>query len=212
MIDRSEDETTELVRDWIRRYVPTFIAGIVLAIAILYGMDWWKNRNRLQSNQYSAQLEALNSAIENQEWANAKALYQDLEKDVTIYGDLAALLMGRVFAQENDMEHAGFALEKAKSSKDAFVSQVARWQIIQLQIEKKEYDNALKGLEAMKDSIYANQISAAKGDIYLLQGKAKDALTAYEQAQKQTPNPLLELRIKALKAQLALDNEGVKAP
>lgn len=201
MIDRSDEETGEIVKAWIRRHAPPILLGIVIALGVLYLIDWYKHRQRQQNHQLSYQLETLQKALNADQANDIKVAYSsDLQNDTNEAGYLAALMMAGYYARQGEISAAEKALDKAMGAKDVLVVQSAQWQRANLQANTKQYDEALKTLSSLESSAYRVQALNLKGDILYIQNHLQDALTTYEAVQKLSPSPMMALRISQLKA------------
>lgn len=201
MIDRSDEETGELVKAWIRRYGPAIFLGIIIALGVLGFLDWRKQHQRHVNHQLAHQLETLQNALTDKQQDTIKTAYTPaLQNDSGEAGNLAALMMAGYYAELGDSAQAEKMLEKASHAKDVLVQQTATWQRANLQANAKQYDTALATLQNLANSAYSAPAASLKGDIYYAQGKTAEALTAYQEAQKRENNPILTLRISQLKA------------
>lgn len=183
MIDRTDEEMGELVRAWLQRYGLTILAGIVIAIAILSGSQWWHNHQLAARGEVTAQLLAMNDAVAAGDVAQAKALYSRFDDNSEAQA-LAALLMASL---DGDDGQATAYLETATHSNDPLVAQTAHWQLAQAQIGAGDYAAAQHSLQALKGSAYENQIALLHAVIAQQEGNDQQAMDAYEKALSQNP-------------------------
>lgn len=203
--DRSDEENAELVKEWMARHLPVIFAGIVIALLIIFGMKWWEKRQLEASYRLSYQLDILEKAVEANQAAAVKAAYTtDLATSESNYGDLAALLVAQHYQQNQQFKEAIALLERASSAKDTLVAQTAQWQLAHSHIALENYDAANAALEGLANSIYQPQLAIVRGDIHYLRGDYQAALANYQQSQVQQASPLIDIRIRQLQAQLAL--------
>lgn len=207
MSDRTDEETAELVKAWIRRYGMTILAGVVIALAAVFALNRWQEHQRGKGYARSERLARLQSAVAQQQLATAEKLYAGLQEDDTIHASMAALLMAKLYHDKKDDAAAAKALQSAAKSKDGLLAQAARWSLAQLQVDAGEYDAALATLALLRGSAYDGELGRVQGDIFLLQKKPRQALDAYRSSQKIQPTPLTRLRIDELQARLAGDRE-----
>ena len=62
--DRTDEETVELIREWLQQYGLTIIAGLVLGLGAIGGYRYWQNQQETQRLNESAQLDTLLQALE----------------------------------------------------------------------------------------------------------------------------------------------------
>lgn len=202
-MDRTEEETSELVREWLRRYGITIFLGIVIALAILFAMQWWNQRAENAGKQASEQLAQLQGQVESGAYEQADRLYQEMSDAPAVYHDLASLLMARSHLARQESDKALALLDQASHADDALVAQTARWLKAQQFVAQGEYDRARQLLNELQGSVFDGQTDQLRGDIFALQNDPAAALQSYQIAMDKLASPLLEMRINALKAQLA---------
>lgn len=214
MIDRSNEELGELVREWIKKYLPSIILGIVLAVGIMFLTE--KNREKKRNAQHllSQQLELLQNEIINGDLEKAKKAYaaNGLDKDQSVSGDMAALLIAGVYQEQEDKTKARAAFERATNSKDNLISQTAKYQLANFFLDNQDYQAAEKYIKQLEGSVFANQIPKLKGDMAYLQAKFDEALKQYQAYQKVSPSTINELVIANLQAQINYELEKKNNP
>ncbi|MBV7434293.1 tetratricopeptide repeat protein [Cardiobacteriaceae bacterium TAE3-ERU3] len=210
MIDRTDEETGELVRAWLQRYGLAIIGGIVLAIVVIAGYEWWKNKQQHIAGEVSAQVIALNEAVAADELDKAEATYAKIE-DGNLK-PLASLLMAAAYSNDNQLDKAQNYYDLAAKSDDALVSQTANWQLAQIHITKQDYSAAKQTLQALKGSAYERQIPLLNAVIAQNQGEQQAALDAYKQALRDNPDEsgFIQAQVAALEGELAVNTEKEK--
>ena len=91
--DRTDEETVELIREWLQQYGLTIIAGLVLGLGAIGGYRYWQNQQETQRLNESAQLDTLLQALEKNDLQAAAAPYDALLKESSDITALAALNM-----------------------------------------------------------------------------------------------------------------------
>ena len=208
MSDRTDEETLELIREWLQQYGLTIIIGLVLGLSAIGGYRYWQGKQAEQRNNESAQLDTILQALEQNKPQDAASAYDSLLKEGGEIAELAALNMAGAYRKENKNDDAMAALKLAAASKDELLAQSARWQLALMLAAQGNYDEALQQSEQLRDSAYAAQVAALQGHIHDKQGKSKDALADYERSQQLAPAPATALQINALQARLALEGNG----
>lgn len=89
------------------------------------------------------------------------------------------------------------------NSREAALRDVARLRLAGLLLDAKDYEGALKQLNAAHTDAYAARFDDLKGDVYLAQGKTAEARAAYSaaQAKLKEDNPLrgvVEMKLDSL--------------
>ena len=210
MIDRTDEETGELVRAWLQRYGLAIIGGIVLAIVVIAGYEWWKNKQQHVAGEISSQVIALNEAVAAEELDKAEAAYEKIEDGKL--KPLASLLMASAYSHDNQLDKAENYYDLAAKSDDALVAQTANWQLAQIHITKQDYSAAKETLQALKGSAYERQIPLLNAVIAQNQGQQQEALDAYKQALRdnQDESGFIQAQVTALEGELAVNTEKEK--
>ena len=202
--DRTDEETVELIREWLQQYGLTIIIGLVIGLGAIGGYRYWQNSQETQSANESTQLDTLLQALEKNDLKAAAAPYDRLRKAGGDISALASLNMAAAYQKAGQKEEALTALKLAAASPDKLVAQSALWQQAQYQIDNNEYDAALQTVDGLKDSAYAAQAAALQGIILEKQNKLPEALQALQRSQELAPSTTTAAEINALQARLAV--------
>ena len=202
--DRTDEETVELIREWLQQYGLTIIIGLVIGLGAIGGYRYWQNSQETQSANESTQLDTLLQALEKNDLKAAVAPYDSLLKAGGDISALASLNMAAAYQKAGQKEEALTALKLAAASPDKLVAQSALWQQAQYQIDNNEYDAALQTVDGLKDSAYAAQAAALQGIILEKQNKLEEALQALQRSQELAPSTTTAAEINALQARLAV--------
>ena len=115
--DRTDEETVELIREWLQQYGLTIIAGLVLGLGAIGGYRYWQNQQETQRLNESAQLDTLLQALEKNDLQAAAAPYDALLKESSDITALAALNMASAYQKADKKEDAQTALKLAAASR-----------------------------------------------------------------------------------------------
>lgn len=177
MTERSDQETAELVLAWLREYGLAIILGVIVAVAGNYAYHAYQNHHIQKQREASAALMALSDALQKQDQTQIEAKYQKLNgSDLE---DIAHLLLAQHHIQQKRLDEALPLLQKSQSSKDIWVAQTSQKKQIEMNIVQKQYDSALKAIEALRGGIYNEDIPFLQGLVYEQQGQYEQALLAY---------------------------------
>lgn len=203
MIDRSDEETGELVREWLQRYGLSILAGIIIAIALLSSYEWWKNHQKTTRSAITSTVLALHEAVSQHRGDKAQALYKKISASDKSLEPLAALLMATLAHDTHEQKQEQQYLDIARGSKDPLIQQTANWQLAQLQVAHGDAA-AQQALQALKGSAYDNQLALMRAVLAQKQGKKQQALDAYQQALQDNPagSAFINAQIAALKGEL----------
>ena len=182
--DLEEQEQLDTLKTWWKMY-GNLVTGVVMAAAIAVvawqGWNWYNNG---QAAQASAIYGVLEQAVATNDGQRIKAAAGELTEKFggTAYASLGAMLAGRHSFDAGDLKtaHVQFAWV-VENGKDE-MKDLARLRLAAVELDEKEYDEALKQLSAEHAAAFDSRFLEAKGDVLVAQGKAGDAKAAYQAA------------------------------
>jgi predicted negative regulator of RcsB-dependent stress response len=183
--DLEEQEKLDDLKAWWNQW-GNLVAGVAVAVALgvfaVQGWRWWQGR---QAEQASVLFSAVSGAARVSDVAKAKEAAAQLEERFggTGYAPRAALVVAKLLFDSGDTAGAiaqlQFVLER--SSEDE-LKQVARVRLAAIQFDAKQYDDALRTLDAKHDEPFAGVYEDLRGDILAAAGRTNEARTAYQTA------------------------------
>ena len=121
----------------------------------------------------------------------------DAQRAGTIFGDLKERYPRTVYAEQGGLAAARVQFDAgqadaakaslgwvADNASEEEYKTVARLRLAGLLLQAKDYDAALKQLDAAKAPTFAALVADRRGDVLLAQGKADEARVAYQTAWK----------------------------
>jgi predicted negative regulator of RcsB-dependent stress response len=203
----TEQEQIEQLKNWVKQYGLTILAGVVLAFILVSGWRYWQQyQTRIlmhASSIYDKMLDTrmlttAKSAGDPTE--QAKQLVNQYPK--TPYAPLAAMMLAR-----NAITHQNYA-EATKQlawvinhSNSNALQEIARVRIARIAIAEQQPAKAIEILSTVNDKSFAGLIEEVKGDAYLMLHDSTKARTAYELALTELPKdelterPLLQMKL-----------------
>lgn len=203
MIDKSNEEISDLIRDWLVDNASALAAVIGLAIAMSVGYQWWQGRGEAQQSAVALQLDTLQSALsaEKVNLEQARTLQLNIAKEGNArLGDLSALMLA---AQEEEGKHVSL-LEKAAKSDDALVAGLARYQLVMQALAKGDYKAASAQVELMRNGVMSAQVPMLQAAIAQAQGEFQSALTLYQNTAPAERDVLAEMMMNDLEVRALL--------
>jgi predicted negative regulator of RcsB-dependent stress response len=210
-----QEQLAELKHFW--NTYGNLISWVLIAvfggIAAFNGWQYWE---RSQSVRASALYEEVERAVQTGDLARAEQGLADAKDKYgrTLFAQQAALLVAQAAADKGKTETAKGALAwVAQSASDEGYQAIARLRLAALLVEGKNYDEALKQLEAPMPAEFAALAADRRGDIYNLQGKKAEAKAEYTKAwqsldERAEYRRLLEVKLTAL----GVDTKTLAAP
>lgn len=183
---QEQEQLDQLKAFWAKWGNPiTWVATLVLlAFAGYNGWNWWQREQGLKASAMADQLERAAAAGDAQavagRFADLKASYER-----TVYAQQGALLAAKVLYEKGQTDAAKAALVwAAENGADEDIQAIARLRLAGILLDGKQYDDALKTLDAMKPQAFAALADDRRGDVLLAQGKTDAAKAAYLAAWK----------------------------
>jgi predicted negative regulator of RcsB-dependent stress response len=186
-LDLQEQEQVDALKAFWQQYGNLITWALVAALLVYSGITGWQWWQREQAARAGAMFDELDRAVSA----------GDADKAARVFGDLKERYPRTAFAQQGGMLAAKLQFEKGKPD-DARASLgwviehaaedeyrvLARLRLAALLLDAKQYDDALKQLDAVPEGPLAALAADRRGDVLLAQGKRDEARAAYERAYK----------------------------
>jgi predicted negative regulator of RcsB-dependent stress response len=186
-LDLQEQEQVDALKAFWQQYGNLITWAVVAALLVYAGITGWQLWQREQSAKAGAMFDELDRAV----------LAGDADKGARVFADLKERYPRTAYAQQAGMLAAKLQFDKGKTD-DARASltwvvdhavedeyrALAHLRLAALMLDAKQYDDALKQLDAVPAGPFAALAADRRGDVLLAQGKKDDARAAYQQAFK----------------------------
>ena len=176
--DLEEQESIEDLKAWWARWgtLVTWIAVAVAAVIVaVQGWRWWKASS---AEAASALYAAVQSASPGEGAAKAKDAMATLADKYagTGYAPRAALLRAKQLWADGDKAGARAQLTwVVDRADDDDLKQIARFRLAEVLVDEKQYDEALKVLDAKHADAYAGLYADLRGDALAAAGRRDEA-------------------------------------
>jgi predicted negative regulator of RcsB-dependent stress response len=205
----TEEDQIRAIRQWWERNGPSTLIGVGLALAIVFGSQWWQERQRSTTEQASMLYQQLLQATEQStadkvQQTTAEHLARELRDSQagTRYGDYASLLLARLQVDKNEPAAAAAELQALlERQPDAAVGALRAWfngllgrhldsqlgalarvRLARVLFAMGRSDEALAALDAAGTEDFALEKLELRGDILRANGDTGGARKAYAQA------------------------------
>ena len=204
--DLDEQEQLDSLKAWWKRWGSLTMLTLAIVVAAGAGWRYWQNRTLTQSLEAASVYQNLTQSLAANDAKGARTagtMLIDKYHD-TAYAPRAALLLAKLNVVGKDLKSAQTQLEWAVSnSKEPAVKDLARLRLAGVQLDQKQYDDALKTLSGAHSDAYAFRFLDLKGDVLLVQGKQAEARAAYQSAfskmaEDNAYRSIVELKLDAL--------------
>ncbi len=186
-LDLQEQEQVDALKAFWKQYGNLITWALVAALAVYAGLNGWQWWQRDQAQKAGAMFDELDRA----------AQAGDAEKTARVFADLKDRYAGTAFAQQGGMLAAKVQYEKGKVDEaraaltwvidhavEGEYRTMARLRLAGVLLDGKQYDEALKQLDAVESGPFSALAADRRGDVLLEQGKKDEAKAAYQSAWK----------------------------
>ena len=189
---RTEEEQVEALRRWWDENGRSTLIAIGLALAAVFGWQWYgehvENQREAASNIYQAMLNSVQGPEAGDEQRMTLRSYAKRLKEEfpgSTYAQFAALQLARDAVQSGELESAESELRwvLAKADAGSDIALVAQLRLARVVAAKGDADGALALLAGEQSGAYAAAYATARGDVLLAQGRETEAREAYVTAQ-----------------------------
>ncbi|MGA8262105.1 MAG: tetratricopeptide repeat protein [Arenicellales bacterium] len=183
----SEDEQAERLKTWWKENGSSVIAGAVLGIVVIGGVNYWRSHKAHQEEAASALYAQL---VQGTGEKTAADLGRQLMDDYssTPYAGKAALVLAKSAFESGDKEKAKSRLEWAmNNAPDPEDRKVARLRLARVELDLGEVEKARTLLAGMKSGGYESQYRELLGDIAMASKDPAKARKEYQAALESLP-------------------------
>jgi len=206
-IYETEEEQVAALKDWWKANGSSVISGVIAAIVIVGGWNFWQNYQKDKMLQASTVYEQLLKANVAKTTDSVEKIAEKLVSThgSTAYGAYALLFQAKAKVDANDLAAAQSLLQQAiDTSSDDEVKHVARGRLVRVLMAKTEYEQGLQviaNVDQAKLGGFEGIYDELKGDLYVAMSRIGEARTAYQSALKSgKSSPLLQFKLDDLTA------------
>jgi predicted negative regulator of RcsB-dependent stress response len=186
-LDLQEQEQLDALKSFWKTYGNLITWALVAALAVYAGLNGWKWWQRDQSVKAAAMFSQLEQAAQAGDAQRSGQIFADLRERYarTVYAEQAGLMAARVQFERGQFDAAKASLGwVAENAGEDEYKAVARLRLAGLLLQAKDYEGALKQLDAAKAPTFEALVADRRGDVLLAQGKTAEARAAYQVAWK----------------------------
>jgi predicted negative regulator of RcsB-dependent stress response len=186
-LDLQEQEQLDALKAFWNKQGNLITWVLILALGAIAGWNGWQYWQREQAGNAAAMFEELDRAALAGDADKTGRVFNDLRQRYprTAYAEQAGLLAAKVQFGKGQKDAAQASLSwVADNAIEDEMRTIARLRLAGLQTDAKQYDAALKTLDAAKAEGFEALAADRRGDILLAQGKKDEARAAYQVAWK----------------------------
>ncbi len=186
-LDLQEQEQLDAIKSFWKTYGNLITWALVAALAVYAGLNAWRWYQRDQSAKAAAMFGELDQAVQAGDAQRSGQIFNDLKERYprTVYAEQGGLLAARVQFDrgQSDAAKASLTWVAEHAGEDEYKT-VAHLRLAGLLLQAKDYDAALKQLDAAKAPTFQALVADRRGDVLLAQGKPAEAVASYQAAWK----------------------------
>lgn len=192
-LDLQEQEQLDQLKAFWKQYGNLITWIVTLALGAYAAWNGWQYWQRDQAVKAAALYDAVERSAQAREVDKIASRFADLRDQYgrTVFAAQGALLTARVQADAGQADAARATLAwAADNAGDDALRAVAHLRLAGLLIDAKQYDEALKQLDAAAVPGMEALVADRRGDVLAAQGRTDEAKAAWEQAWREMSDRL----------------------
>lgn len=186
-LDLQEQEQLDALKAFWKTYGNLITWVLILALGAYAAWNGWNYWQRDQGLKAGAMFDELERAAQAGDADKAGRIFGDLKERFprTAMAQQGALTAAKAQFDKGQTDAAKASLQwAADNATEDEIRTIARLRLAALQADAKQFDEALKSLDAAKSPAFEGLVADRRGDILMLQGKPDEARAAYQLAFK----------------------------
>lgn len=190
MTSGTDEEQLAQIKDWWQRNGKPLLTGGALAVALVFGWQFWQNHQLNQAyNASGLYQQLLTAALESgkADAAEVARLGNQLKQDFagTHYAQYGSLFVAKVAVEGGRLDEAAAELRAiVDKPADATLGELARQRLARVLAAQDKAEDALKLLEGEADKAFAAGREELRGDLLVQLGRVDEAHAAYIKAKQ----------------------------
>lgn len=186
-LDLQEQEQLDALKAFWKQYGNLITWALIAGMLVYGGINGWQWWQREQSSKAGAMFDELDRAVQAGDPEKTARVFADIKDRYprTAYAQQAGLLTAKIQFEKGKTDESRAALTwVVENAVDDEYRALARLRLAGVLLDAKQYDEALKQLDAVTQEPFAALAADRRGDILQAQGKTAEARAAYQQAWK----------------------------
>ena len=186
-LDLEEQEQLDQLKHFWKQYGNAITWALILVLGTFASWNFYQYWQRGQSVQAAAMFDEMERVVKVADSEKIDRAFSEMKERFpsTTYAQQAGLLVAKHYYVLSNVDATKAALKwVADKSSDTGYQSIAKLRLAGVLMDGKSYDEALKLLDGSFPANFSGLASDRRGDIFLLQGKTKDAIPEFENAFK----------------------------
>ncbi len=182
---QSEKEQLEEMRAWWTEYGRYVIAGVVIAVGLLFGFNQYQSSKLAAQVEASVLYESLTVHVSDGDLENAESVADDLASNYanTAYAAQSNLAMAKLYMDKNrDQDAADVLNELLLMRGNKALKQIGRLRLTRILLYQDKPQEVIDLLADQDDAAFAALFSEMRGDAYAALGQVVEAGDEYRTA------------------------------
>ena len=171
------------MRAWWSEYGKYVIAGVVIAVGLLFGYNQHQNNKIAGEMEASVLFETLAGHVSDGDLDNAVTIADELSSNYanTAYAAQAKLAMARLYMDKNrDQDAADALLAVVDGDSDAALKSVAKLRLARIYLYQDKPQAVVDLLSGKQNNAFSATYGEVLGDAYTALGRISEAQDAYQ--------------------------------
>lgn len=201
--NKTEEQEFNDIKAWLKENGTPIVSALVAVLLAVSGWNFWKNHQLESAQQTSALFQQVMESYAQNPDKNAPLVEKFIADNAnSVYAVFANLESAKQAVEQGDFSVAKAQLQQAlANNRDASLQNVIRFRLAAVDLQLKNYDEALSVLVNIKDHAWIHRKQVLSGDILAAKGDIDAARSAYQQAKdsaSEQEKQLIDLRLKQL--------------
>lgn len=188
-IDRTDEEREELVKQWISDYWLWVVMAVLLSIAAVYGINYYKQSKINALNDLAVELEQVQQQLADKQVDMAATSVNNLQtaEKQSSFTSVATLNLAKYYFDDKVYDKAATQYAwLVKNSADSAMRDIGRLRQARALANAKQFTTAANVLGTIENKNNVTEANLLKGDILLTSGQFDKAKIAYTSLQNST--------------------------
>lgn len=186
-LDLEEQEQLDQLKHFWKQYGNLITWALIAVLGLFASWNFYQYWQRSQASQAAVMFDEVERIVASGDAAKINRAFEDMKSRFgsTTYAQQAGLLVAKQYYSAGNVDGSKLALTwVASNASDPGYQAIAKLRLAGVLMDSNAYDAALTQLDSSFPADFVALVSDRRGDIFLLQGKKTEAVSAYEKAYK----------------------------
>lgn len=198
----TEEQQVEAIKSFWKENGKAIILGAVIGFGGIFGWDYYKDQQKVQAEEasadYAAAIQSIDAASDDNSQFVEKAEAIKADYASSSYASIAALKLAQLDVEAKNLDGAAEQLRWAVDQGNKTFAPVAQVRLARVLLEQEKYDQAISQADSITTEAYQSNALLVKAEALLAKGDREAAKNTYVEARdasEAVTHPLLALRL-----------------